>query len=218
MLPDGCIDLLWRAEGGDGELLVAGPDTRAQTVEGDPAVRWTGLRFAPGHAPSFLGVPGDALRDARVPLADLWGPVRARDLVERVARAVHAGAALEEIAAQAPPRDPATVATVQLLAGGGSVAEVADALGLGVRTLHRRSLAAFGYPPQVLARVLRLQHAVAGLRSGLSASRVAQEAGFADQAHLAREVRAFTGTSPRSFQPRAANRSTEPPSGSRTTA
>ncbi len=71
MLPDGCIDLLWRAEGGDGELLVAGPDTRAQTVEGDPAVRWTGLRFAPGHAPSFLGVPGDALRDERVPLADL---------------------------------------------------------------------------------------------------------------------------------------------------
>lgn len=216
VLPDGCIDLLRRAEGSEGELLVAGPDTRAQTVERDPSTTWTGLRFAPGHAPSFLGVPGDALRDQRVPLADLWGPGRARDLVERVARAVHAGAALEEIAAQAPPRDPATVATVRLLAGGRTVAEVADAVGLGVRTLHRRSLAAFGYPPQVLGRVLRLQRAVAGLRSGLSASRVAQEAGFADQAHLAREVRVFTGTSPRSFQPRVANRSTEPPS--RTTA
>lgn len=66
--------------------------------------------------------------------------------------------------------------------------------------------------------MLRLQRAVTGLRSGLSASRVSVDAGFADQAHLTREVRTFTGTTPRAFQPAAAKRSTQPPSGSRTTA
>lgn len=218
VLPDGCIDLLWRVRGSGGELLIAGPDTRAQTVDRDPSVRWTGLRFAPGHAPSFLGVPAEQLRDRRIPLEDLWGAARARDLGERVAAAARAGSALEEIGLAAPPPDPGLARAARLLAGGRTVAEVADALGVGVRALHRRSLVAFGYSPQVLARVLRLQRAVAGLRSGLSASRVSAEVGFADQAHLTREVRTFTGSTPREFQPAAANRSTEPPSGSRTTA
>src|SRR5438128_11916014 len=43
-----------------------------------------GIRFAPGAAGAVLGVPLDALRDLRVPLAELWGPV-ADELAERVA-------------------------------------------------------------------------------------------------------------------------------------
>lgn len=142
VLPDGCIDLLWRSEGSRGQLLVAGPDTRAQTVAREPAVVWTGLRFAPGHAPSFLQVPADELRDRRIPLEDLWGTARARELGERVAEALRTGAALEEIAAATPPRDPGLVQAARLLAAGRTVAEVADALGVGVRSLHRRSLTA----------------------------------------------------------------------------
>src|SRR3954447_13841694 len=52
VLPDGCMDLLWT----DGRLLVAGPDTRAYRPQGPPA-RWAGIRFHPGTAPAYLGVP-----------------------------------------------------------------------------------------------------------------------------------------------------------------
>ncbi|MGB3055197.1 MAG: helix-turn-helix domain-containing protein, partial [Acidimicrobiales bacterium] len=59
--------------------------------------------------------------------------------------------------------------------------------------LHRRSLIAFGYGPKVLARILRLQRALALARDGSSFAAAAVDSGYTDQAHLAREVRALAG-------------------------
>lgn len=213
VLPDGCMDLLWRSD--SEEILVAGPDTCAQRGQAEPGFTWTGLRFSPGHAPALLGVPAAELRDRRVALADLWDAATVRRLTEQVGADPVAG--LESLAAGAPPRDPGLVHAARLLAAGRTVVDVADDLGVGTRTLHRRSLAAFGYAPQVLGRVLRFRRAVASLRSGLAPAQVAVDGGFADQAHLSREVRVFAGVTPSALQ-RAANRSTEPPSGSRTVA
>ncbi|MER6693693.1 helix-turn-helix transcriptional regulator [Streptomyces minutiscleroticus] len=192
VLPDGCMDLLWT----EGRLMVAGPDTRAHLPEG-PATRWAGVRFFPGTAPAYLGVPAHELRDRRVDLADLWPADRVRRLTARVDAAVGPAAALEELAldraARADPPDPLLRAIVRGLEAGRPVAAVADGLGLGARTLHRRSLAAFGYGPKTLGRVLRLQRALALVRSGVPAARTAARAGYADQAHFARDVRDLTG-------------------------
>ena len=70
----------------------------------------------------------------------------------------------------------------------------ADELGLGARQLHRRSLAAFGYGPKTLARILRLQRALALARAGVPYADTAARTGYADQAHLSRDVREFTST------------------------
>ncbi|WP_432562718.1 helix-turn-helix domain-containing protein [Kineococcus sp. SYSU DK003] len=218
VLPDGCMDLLWSRTGR--ELLVAGPDTRPHHGEHSPG-GWSGLRFAPGQAPALLGVPAHELRDARVPLADLWDGALVRRLAEQVEAADasgRAGAALEALAASVPARDDALVRAARWLAAGRTVTDVADDLGLGVRTLHRRSLAAFGYAPQVLGRVLRFRRAVRALRTGRAPAQVAVAAGYADQAHLTREVRTFAGVTPRALQLRVAKRSTDPPSGSSTVA
>jgi AraC-like DNA-binding protein len=43
--------------------------------------------------------------------------------------------------------------------------------------------------------MLRLQRALAAARSGVSLADTAMRAGFADQAHLSREVRALAGIS-----------------------
>jgi methylphosphotriester-DNA--protein-cysteine methyltransferase len=59
--------------------------------------------------------------------------------------------------------------------------------------LHRRSLTAFGYGPKTLARVLRLQRALALARAGVPFVETATRSGFADQAHLARDVRELAG-------------------------
>ena len=59
--------------------------------------------------------------------------------------------------------------------------------------LHRRSLAAFGYGPKMLDRVLRLQRALGLARSGVPFATTAATAGYADQAHLSREVRSLAG-------------------------
>jgi AraC-like DNA-binding protein len=192
ILPDGCLDLIWA----DGRLVVAGPDTAAQVVTSPPGRRYVALRFDPGVGPAVLGLPADELRDRGVRLDALWPAAVVRRLTERVAAAPDPGRALEEVvrdrlAAAAPP-DPLMLAAARRLAAR-PVAATAAELGLSERQLHRRSLAAFGYGPKMLARVLRLQRAVALARDGVSYARVAAAVGYADQPHLAREVRALAG-------------------------
>src|SRR6266567_1054157 len=77
VLPDGCIDLVW-----DGSaIFVAGPDTRATPIAS--AGTFVGIRFRPGAAPSFLGVPASELLDVRVTLSELWGK-SASELAQRL--------------------------------------------------------------------------------------------------------------------------------------
>jgi AraC-like DNA-binding protein len=192
VLPDGCMDLLWT----EGRLLVAGPDTRAYVPEGVPG-GWAGVRFFPGTAPALLGVPAHELRDRTVELADLWRAAEVRRLTARLDAAADPVSALEEVAldwaAGAEPPDPLLRELVAALDAGRPVAAVADELGLGARQLHRRSLAAVGYGAKTLARVLRLQRALALARDGVPFADTAVRAGFADQAHLARDVRDLAG-------------------------
>ncbi|WP_039800017.1 helix-turn-helix domain-containing protein [Nocardia araoensis] len=193
VLPDGCMDLIWM----NGRLIVAGPDTRAHHPRGSSGDRYVGIRFFPGTAPALLGVPARELRDRRVDLAELWPSAVVRPLVDRIADAADPAAVLEHIvwsrAAEAEPADPLLRKVVGALDAGWPVAAVADAAGLGERTLHRRCLDAFGYGPKTLARVLRLQRALATARRGVPLAETATQAGFADQAHLSREVRALAG-------------------------
>lgn len=193
ILPDGCIDLIWC----DGELIVAGPDTHAHLGPGRPGAEYIGLRFAPGTGPGFLGVPAHELRDRRVPLAAVRGGAEVRRLTELIDAAADRGLALEEAAralrAQPPSPDPVCEAVVRDLRRGLPVSAVAVAAGLGERQLHRRCLAAFGYGPKTLARVLRFDRALRLARRGVPYADVAFLAGCADQAHLSREVRALAG-------------------------
>ncbi|WP_251095418.1 helix-turn-helix domain-containing protein [Streptomyces sp. Caat 7-52] len=192
VLPDGCMDLLWS----EGRLLVAGPDTRPY-VPGGPARSWAGIRFFPGTAPALLGVPAHELRDVRVELADLWPAARVRRLRDRVAAAPDPAGALEDIAleraAEAGAPDPVLRRLVECLDAGRPVSATAAELGFGERRLHRRCLTAFGYGPKTLARILRLRRALALARSGTPYAETAARAGYADQSHLAREVRELAG-------------------------
>ncbi|MBW8798603.1 MAG: helix-turn-helix transcriptional regulator [Streptomyces sp.] len=189
VLPDGCMDLLWHEE----RLLVAGPDTRAY-VTGTGGGEWVGLRFYPGTAPPVLGVPAHELVDRRVELSDLWPAAEVARLRDRVGRAADPAAALEEIALErALPPDPSLWWLVEVLDTGRSVAAAAGELGLGARQLQRRSRAAFGYGPKTLARVLRMQRALALARAGVPLAETAVRAGYADQPHLSRDVRELAG-------------------------
>ncbi|MER6379016.1 helix-turn-helix domain-containing protein [Streptomyces sp. NPDC001250] len=192
VLPDGCMDLLWS----EGQLLVAGPDTRPYVPEGPPR-SWAGIRFFPGTAPTLLGVPAHELRDLRVDLADLWPAAEVRRLGERVEAAADPATALEDIALDRAARttapDPMLHRVVERLDEGRPVSATAAELGIGTRTLHRRCLGAFGYGPKTLARILRLQRALALARAGTPYAETALRAGYADQPHLAREVRELTG-------------------------
>jgi AraC-like DNA-binding protein len=213
VLPDGCLDLIWM----DGAVHVAGPDTRAFLAPLKGGQTLTGLRFRPGAGPGVMGVPAHALRDQRVRLDDLWP---GETLTSRVAAAPNPASALAAaVAARAPEPDPALDVVLARLRDGSSVRTTADALGWTERALHRRCREAFGYGPSVLRRILRFRMALRLADRGVPFAATAARAGYADQAHLAREVRALAGV-PLSqlLTTRGANRSTLTPSGSCTTA
>jgi AraC-like DNA-binding protein len=196
ILPDGSMDLIWTS---DGDLLVAGPDTRSHTFSGRPGVTLVGVRFAPGVGPSVIGVPAHEVRDQRLPLDAIWNPADVRRLAEQIAAASRPGEAIEQVAAarldDAGPHAATTAEIVRLIRSGRRIAEVADAVGLSERHLRRRSLDLFGYGPKTLGRILRLGRAVDLARAGWAFADLADESGYADQAHLARDVRSLAGVS-----------------------
>jgi AraC-like DNA-binding protein len=193
VLPDGCIDIVVRG----GRAVVAGPDTGPVSVPLAAGERVTGLRLWPGAAAAALGIPADELRDRRVALAELWGAAgteageRGEDGPAALADALRARIA----GAQADPRVLAAARRIAR-APATPVPALAAAVGLGERQLRRRFTGAVGYGPKTFARVARFRAALALLRAGEPPAGAAAAAGFADQAHLTRELGALAGLTP----------------------
>jgi AraC-like DNA-binding protein len=186
ILPDGCLDIIWQ----DGRVFVAGPDTTAQIGRPAPGSRMVALRFGGGTGPGVLGVPASELVDRQVPLDALWPAALVRPLAE-------ASDPLAALTAAAARRwsdpDPVALALAVAARAGKPVTGIAARCGLSPRQVRRRSNAAYGYGPKVLERIFRMQRAVELARRGSPFATVSAEAGYADQAHLAREVRAMAG-------------------------
>lgn len=197
VLPDGCLDLMWI----DGALVVAGPDTGAAPSGLRPGLEIAAVRFRPGAAPAVLGLPASDLRDRRVPLGELWPDAgRLQDEVGDAADRVSVlAAAIRRRLADTPPPDPVALAVAgRLRRRSGGIGALAQRAGLSERQLHRRCVVAFGYGAKTLDRVLRLQRFLALGRADPSAglARLAVEAGYTDQAHLAHDCRALAAATP----------------------
>jgi AraC-like DNA-binding protein len=207
ILPDGCVDLVWTGR----RLIVAGPATESHKATEAPGATKVGVRFRVGAAGAALGMPASELRDENPHAAEvLPAPV-----VQRIASSgsdpermlMALTGAVSARLRDAEPADPLVRAAARaLVAPDARVRTVAERLGLSERQLRRRFEDAVGYGPKVLARVLRLQRllqlatsaggAGAGGAGDGGLSRLAFDAGYADQAHLTRECAALTGVTP----------------------
>jgi AraC-like DNA-binding protein len=201
VLPDGRVDLVWYA---GHEPLIAGPQTRFTPRPLVAPFVAVGARFHPGVLPTLLDVPAHELIDQHVPLAAI-DTARAAALRRRLPAladpdeaAPALAAALTGWAADAQPPDPILRAAVRLLdAAGARVGQVADHVGFSERELHRRFRGTVGYGPKTLQRVLRFQRVLDALeRNEEPLAQLAASAGYADQAHMAREARQLSGVTP----------------------
>jgi AraC-like DNA-binding protein len=191
------MDIVWTE--GEGTMVV-GPNTRAFLVSLRNGTRVAGVRLRPGAAPSLLGVDAAALRDGNAAIDDVWGDAGKRfaerlDLDGDPVRGM-----LEALAARAPAAarpDPIVRAAVARLdAGDVEVRALAFDLAVSERQLRRRFATAVGYGPKRLARVLRLERALASARAGADLARVAADAGYTDQAHFTHDCRSLAGAAP----------------------
>jgi AraC-like DNA-binding protein len=191
--------------GGRPGVSVAGPDTGPVLASLRPGARVIGLRFRPGRAARFLGVPASEIVDSRPSLDELWGDDAER-LAEQLAaaptraaqRLVLEAAVRERLTTAADPDHLVAAAVRRLATRRAPVATLARDLGVSERHLLRRCQAAVGYGPKKLDRVLRLGRLLrlAGRHPGVSLAVLAAECGYADQAHLGRDCRQLTGLVP----------------------
>jgi AraC-like DNA-binding protein len=166
------------------------------------------VELTPYGAYALLGVPVWEVTDTVIDMADVLGR-RAEQIVARLAETPEWQARLtlldDALAARAEagptPAPQAVWAWQRLCRSNGRIpiAQLATEVGWTRRHLLTRFREQIGLTPKTAARVIRFQHALQLLqRPGQhsSVASLAQATGYSDQAHLTREFRALTGTTP----------------------
>ncbi len=208
ILPDGSNDVILDLST-EPRSFVVGVMRRADVVPLAGHVDLLGVRFRPGGALPFLGVPLRELADRHVALDALWGP-RAAALLDAVAAAPlgERVSVLERmlVAGRAPAAaDDAlierAVTLMRRTRGGIGIRVVAQALGVGERRLERAFDLAIGLSPKRFARVVRFLGAVReiGRRALRPGAPVAFASGYSDQAHFVREFKRLAGVTPTQY-------------------
>lgn len=213
VMPDACIDMVFVNHAAP---VVVGPWTESFLAPFAPGTHIVGARFHPGAATWLLGPVAHALLNRAVSLRALCGtPVAAQFAQVTQAATLSARRSALESAllgqlGRARATDQTVCAAIAWLARhpDGRVQHLSRWTGISGRQMSRRFVAAVGYGPKTLQAVLRCQrllHIASQTRARLSLVELAMSAGYADQAHMTREVRRFAGRTPTQLLPTAAS-------------
>jgi len=165
-------------------------------------------QFHPGGAAAFFPQPlhelfgATAALDDLVPRADVD---RTRARVAEAATDAERVAALEAFLAGRLRRDAddsMVAAAVRAIAdthGALPIRTLARRLGISQDPLEKRFRRAVGASPKQLASLLRLRHAIDSYRPDVKLAQLALDAGYFDQSHFSRDLRAVTGQAPGRF-------------------
>ena len=183
VVPDGYADLIFNT---DDTVDVIGVSDEVGLPVLVAGTRLFGIRLHPQAVGAAFATNASELLNEAVPAEDVFGAKRARHLVDQ--------RSLDGWLCAIEPDDRAARA-VHLLKTR-SVADTADALNVTSRQLQRSLLAEVGLAPKTFQRIARFQRFLHAADGGVALGRAAVEAGYADQAHLTREVGRLSGLTP----------------------
>jgi AraC-like DNA-binding protein len=183
VLPDGHADVLLY---GSGEVHLVGVYDHVDlpVLPGGTVIR--GIRLRPEAVAAAFRLDASELRNVTVRGDDLIGA--------RATRQLRDDHTLDAWIRSIEP-DRRTAAAIELLQSE-SIGHVATRLGISTRQLHRIIEANVGLTPKTLQRVMRLQRFLRHAERHRGLATAAADAGYADQSHLTREVRALCGLTP----------------------
>ncbi|GAB7027855.1 helix-turn-helix domain-containing protein [Geotalea toluenoxydans] len=203
--PDGNMNLIFRFSASGWRMSLLGPRTEKACVEIDEASDYFCLSFNPGQTPRLADVRPSELVDTFADLPGLGGMSSASlaDRLHSLRDPLSRKLVMEELVRGSLPlvRDERCRHAATLLkAHGGQlrIDELAAGLGLHVRSLERLFIGHLGVSPKQLARLIRFNRLACALRAGNFASLadIAYACGYADQSHMIREYKEFTGCVP----------------------
>ena len=197
--PDGCLEVIRRLSGRsiwNGEQpdqFVAGAITRPTDLRIAAGTRFVAVRLWPWAWRLLTGKSPGSLSNRWMPLADAAPAFAMPDNIE---------AAFASMAACQAPADMRAMAAAIHVAH--SAGEISLRTGRSPRSVQRWFEANVGQPPRSYLRMLRFGDALAELAAAkVSLAVHAQDHGFADQAHMAREFRELAGAPARTAKARA---------------
>jgi AraC-like DNA-binding protein len=183
VLPDACADVIV-CDSGSIDVVGLFDEVSTPVLAAGTAIQ--GIRFRPEAVAAVFGVDAASLRNRTVALDDVVGTRRARRVLD--------GEALDAWIRAVEP-DGRTAAALQLLRDH-PVALASARVGISPRQLQRLLHTHAGVGPKTYQRVVRLQRFLSVVEGGDGLAVAAAEAGYADQAHMSREVRRLSGLTP----------------------
>lgn len=207
VLPDGCIDLIFRGGADGARLFSSAVIERPIFFRGGESSWFVGVRFRPAMARAILGIEPIDCRNRDIPAVEIDGGYAAlQQHLRDCASPEQALAVLKHMIDTrlvARERDAAPVRVreaLSLLARGGDavhVRRVAQSLGIAERSLYRDLVRWTGLAPKSMARILRMQRTLRAIRAERwPLADLALQMGYADQAHMTRELKTLTGYTP----------------------
>lgn len=198
-----------------GEAWLAGIQEEPLTIGSSDGCDHLSVRFRPGGAHAFFALPASEVA-GRVLDLDLVLGAAARSLRDRLgelrddaARVCACEAWLLERLRSVHPYYTTIRHALDLVRGSGfttSVADLCERLGLSNRHLIEQFRRVVGLTPKTMARIERFRAVVEATkeRECIDWSGLAYRFHFADQPHLVREFKRFSGVSPTRFLARRA--------------
>lgn len=191
---------------GSHDTFVAGLIDRFTVVRSAGPIHCVQVDFTPFGARGFFRLPLNEIAGQVVSLQDLLGQA-GRDLVARLADCgswperftLLASFIRHRIASGPQPSATVGHAIRQIIETGGQarVGLLAGTLDISREHLARRFAADVGISPKAFARIIRFERATAHLSgTPVSIAEIAFDTGYADQAHMTREIRRMAGVTP----------------------
>ena len=208
ILPDGCIDFIFDVSPNRSpQARLVGTMTRPLLYRAGGDTDFVAVRFRPGGATPFVGVPAHEITDMETDLCSVWNGVLSLDRLSNTLRArdriqLLESALLRQLSAVDAVDSRISSATAALQDPRASVDGLAHQLDLTRQHLSRLFRRHVGVTPKKFQRVIRMQkltEQVRKLRLMPDWAQFAQHFGYSDQAHLVNECRTLTGVTPTEF-------------------
>lgn len=206
IFPDSNVKLVFRFSSTACRMVLMGPASDKATVEIDGAADYIGFRFRPGQAPRLADINIAELVNSHADIYEFNGE-SIQSLADRLlAASNHAKRQriMEDAVGGsliAPVPDQRCLRASSLLDDHGgqlTVKELANKVGIHVRSLERLFQAALGITPKMMTRLIRLRKAMLHIHEKrfTTLADLAHACGYADQSHMIREFRQLTGRLP----------------------
>ena len=165
------------------------------------------VRFRPGGAARFFEQPLHELFELSPALTDIVPREEVARVHEHVSKAHDDSERVRAIegfllARERGRTDPLVTASVHRIGEVGDLGRISDLarhFGLSLDAFEKRFRRGIGCTPKQFASLVRLRRAIESYRPGVPLTQIALDAGYYDQSHFNRALRAVTGKAPGHF-------------------